>query len=88
MFLEFGVGKASAHARRVGVEDLFAPTLKAHPALQVASVAELEFVAERLGSLGFDVDWSQRHNFPGNERCRTADGHGNRVELLAPVEPG
>lgn len=70
----------------VGVEDPFAPALKAHPALQVATVAELEVVAERLRRLGFDVDWSQRYNFPGNERCHTADGQGNRVELLAPVE--
>jgi catechol 2,3-dioxygenase-like lactoylglutathione lyase family enzyme len=68
----------------VGVEDLFAPARKAHPALQYATVAELEEVAARLGALGFEVDWSQRHNFPGHERCHTADGQGNRVELLAP----
>jgi catechol 2,3-dioxygenase-like lactoylglutathione lyase family enzyme len=70
----------------VGVEDPFVPALKAHPALQVASVAELEAVAARLSDLGFPVDWSQRRNFPGNERFHTADGQGNRVELLAPVE--
>lgn len=69
----------------VGVEDQFVPALKAHPALQVASVTELESVAARLSNLGFDVDWSQRYNLPGNERCHTADGQGNRVELLAPV---
>lgn len=69
----------------VGVDNQFAPALKAHPALQVASVTELEIVAARLSDLGFDVDWSQRNNFPGNERCHTADGHGNRVELLAAV---
>lgn len=70
----------------IGVETPFAPALKAHPALQVATVAELEAVTDRLSVLGFDVDWSQRHNFPGHERCHTADGHGNRVELLAPLE--
>ena len=80
---EAGLVSAEIH---VGVEEPFVPALKAHPALQVASVPELEAVAERLSSLGFGVDWSQRHNFPGNERCHTADGHGNRVELLAPVE--
>lgn len=69
----------------VGVEDPFVPALKAHPALQVPNVAELEAVAERLGNLGFTIDWSQRHNFPGNERFHTTDGQGNRVELLAPV---
>jgi catechol 2,3-dioxygenase-like lactoylglutathione lyase family enzyme len=70
----------------IGVEDPFVPALKAHPALQVANVTELEAVAERLGDLGFTVDWSQRHNFPGNERFHTADGQGNRVEILAPVD--
>lgn len=80
-----GVVSAEIH---VGVEDPFAPALKAHPALQVGNVAELEAVADRLSGLGFDVDWSQRYNVPGNERCHTADGQGNRVELLAPVEPG
>ena len=77
-----GVVTAEIH---VGVEDTFTPALKAHPALQFESVSELESVANRLSDLGFPVDWSQRHNFPGNERCHTADGQGNRVELLAPV---
>lgn len=76
-----GVVTAEVH---VGVEDPFAPALKAHPALQFESVGELEEVATRLTGLGFAVDWSQRYNFPGNERCHTADGQGNRVELLAP----
>lgn len=82
---EAGLVSAEIH---VGVEDPFAPALKAHPALQVDSVTELEAVTDRLSGLGFDVDWGQRHNFPGNERCHTADGQGNRVELLAPVKPG
>jgi catechol 2,3-dioxygenase-like lactoylglutathione lyase family enzyme len=77
-----GLASAEIH---VGVEDPFAPARKAHPALQYLTVAELEGVARRLIELGFDVDWSQRHSFPGNERCHTADGQGNRVELLAPA---
>jgi catechol 2,3-dioxygenase-like lactoylglutathione lyase family enzyme len=67
----------------VGVEDPFAPARKAHPALLVDSVARLEEVGARLDSLGFEVDWSQRHTFPGHERLHTFDAHGNRVELLA-----
>lgn len=78
-----GVVSAEIH---VGVEQSFAPALKAHPALQVGDLDELEAVAGRLTDLGFDVDWSQRYSFPGNERFHTADGQGNRVELLAPVE--
>jgi catechol 2,3-dioxygenase-like lactoylglutathione lyase family enzyme len=67
----------------VGVEDPFAPARKAHPALVLDSIAELQVVAARLRGLGFEPDWSQRHTFPGHERCHVFDAHGNRVELLA-----
>ena len=66
----------------VGVEEPFAPARKAHPALVLDSVAELEVVAARLAGLGFEIDWSQRHTFPGYERFHTFDAHGNRVEVL------
>jgi len=69
----------------VGVEDPFAPARKAHPALLVDGIAELEALGERLGRLGYAVDWGQRHTFPGHERLHTFDGHGNRVEILAPA---
>ena len=68
----------------VGIEEPFSPARKAHPALVVASVAELEEVASRLADASFEVDWTQRHTFDGHERCHTFDGAGNRVELLAP----
>ena len=67
----------------VGVEDPFVSAHKAHPALLLDDVAELEMTATRLGDLGFEVDRSQRETFPGFVRCHTFDGHGNRVELLA-----
>lgn len=70
----------------VGVQDPFSPALKAHPALQLDGVPQLEVVAERLVDLGFAVDWRQRHSLPGYERHHTADGQGNRVELLALVD--
>ncbi|WP_210502924.1 VOC family protein [Nocardioides xinjiangensis] len=66
----------------VGVEDPFAPARKAHPAFVVADLAE---VAARLRELGFEVDDSQRESFPGHLRLHTYDGHGNRVEVLAPA---
>lgn len=86
-FRSFAVDGTVTAEVHVGVEEPFVPALKAHPALQFDSVVELEEVADRLTRLGFTTDWTQRHNFPGNERCHTADGHGNRVELLAPAEP-
>jgi catechol 2,3-dioxygenase-like lactoylglutathione lyase family enzyme len=69
----------------VGVEVPFAPARKAHPALLLADVAELEAVGQRLAGLGFDVDWSQRHTFDSYERFHTYDANGNRVELLSPA---
>ena len=68
----------------VGVEEPFVPARKAHPALVVASAAELDLLADRLAGLGFEVDTSQRTSFPGHLRFHTFDGHGNRVELLTP----
>ena len=63
----------------VGVEEPFAPARKAHPAFVVG---DLDAVAARLRSLGFEVDESQRGTFPGHARLHTYDGHGNRVEVL------
>ncbi len=67
----------------VGVEEPFAPARKAHPALVLDGIAELDELGERLVAAGYEADRSQRHTFPGHERLHTFDGHGNRVELLA-----
>ena len=75
-------GRVTAEVH-VGVEEPFAPARRAHPALLLDSVAELEVVAARLGALGFEPDWGERHSLPGHERCHVLDAHGNRVELLA-----
>jgi len=64
----------------VGVEEGFAPARKAHPAFLVD---DLDATAVRLEGLGFLVDRSEETTFPGYRRVHTADGHGNRVELLA-----
>lgn len=34
-----------------------------------------------------EVDHRERQSFPGHLRCHVLDGHGNRVELLAPAPP-
>ena len=64
----------------VGVEDGFTPARRAHPAFLVD---DLDATAVRLEGLGFVVDRTEEHTFPGHRRFHTADGHGNRVELLA-----
>ncbi len=62
----------------VGVEATFVPAVKAHPALLVD---DIEGLAARVSEHGFAVTWD--HGFPGHRRFYTADGNGNRVEILA-----
>ena len=67
-FRAYGDGGAVLAEIHVGVEDPFVPARKAHPALLLADVAELEATGARLAGLGFEVDWSQRDSFPGHVR--------------------
>jgi catechol 2,3-dioxygenase-like lactoylglutathione lyase family enzyme len=69
----------------IGVEDSFTPARKAHPALLLDDVDELDALADRLRGLGYDVDTSQRESFPGHVRFHTFDGQQNRVEVMAPA---
>lgn len=75
-----GVVVAEIH---LGVEDPFTPARKAHPALVLDSVEELDATADRLASLGFVVDQTERATLSGYVRVHAFDGWGNRVELLA-----
>ncbi len=68
----------------LGVEEPFRPARKAHPALHLDEARTLDETGARLEELGFEVDHSQRHTFPGFVRLHAFDAHGNRVELLAP----
>jgi catechol 2,3-dioxygenase-like lactoylglutathione lyase family enzyme len=70
----FACGAQQLH---VGVEDGFAPAAKAHPALRVASGAELRALADRLAP----VEWDD--SLPGVRRFYARDPWGNRIELLA-----
>jgi catechol 2,3-dioxygenase-like lactoylglutathione lyase family enzyme len=57
--------------------------------VQLAIPAGGEDVARRfyVDGLGLtEVDHRERETFPGHLRLHTFDGHGNRVELLAPAE--
>jgi catechol 2,3-dioxygenase-like lactoylglutathione lyase family enzyme len=65
------------HQLHLGVEEDFRPARKAHPALRVASVSELQALAERLG----DVRWDE--DLPGFQRFYVHDPFGNRIEVLA-----
>jgi catechol 2,3-dioxygenase-like lactoylglutathione lyase family enzyme len=75
--------RGEGYELHVGVDDPFAPARKAHPAFEVDGVVGLEAVGARLEALGFEVDWRERHTFPGCERLHTFDTHGNRVEVLS-----
>jgi len=67
-------GDAELH---VGVEQDFRPARKAHPAFVVD---DLDGCAETLAQKGFPVTWDD--SIPGRRRFHTADGHGNRVEIV------
>ncbi|MXX43818.1 MAG: glyoxalase [Acidimicrobiales bacterium] len=62
-----------------GVEDLFSPARKAHPALQVQ---DLPALVEQLRTAGVPV----RDDGPleGHDRVYVDDPFGNRLELLEP----
>lgn len=78
----FRDGGAEVH---LGVEADPRPPERAHLALAVDSTAELEGLAVRLAGLGYDVDWSQRHNAGWFERFHVHDPFGNRVEVVHEV---
>jgi catechol 2,3-dioxygenase-like lactoylglutathione lyase family enzyme len=71
----FKDGSAEVH---VGVEENFRPAEKAHPAL---AVDDLDKCAQTLTDRGYPVTWDNE-SIPGRRRFHTADGHGNRVEIL------
>jgi catechol 2,3-dioxygenase-like lactoylglutathione lyase family enzyme len=65
----------------LGVEEDFRPARKAHPGLLVA---DLPAYAERLAAQGVAVEWDD--DFPGYRRCYLTDPHGNRLELMEPLD--
>lgn len=79
-------GSAVVAEIHVGVDDAFVPANKAHPALLLESVGELEKTSRRIVDAGFDVSWEERDTFEGYVRFHTRDGFGNRVEILAVAE--
>lgn len=84
-FRAYGEGGAVCAEIHVGVEEPFVPARKAHPALVVDDVQDLDRLAARLRAAGFEVDTRERRTFDGHLRFHAFDPHGNRVEVLAPV---
>jgi catechol-2,3-dioxygenase len=74
----FRLGGQQLH---VGVDEAFAPALKAHPAIRMADRPSLEALAERLAAAGFAVIWDDPH--ADAARFYTQDPWGNRIELVA-----
>jgi catechol 2,3-dioxygenase-like lactoylglutathione lyase family enzyme len=82
-FRWYDVSGAVTAEIHVGVEEPFAPARKAHPALLLPTVEDLEATAARLETIEFDVDWRERTTFAGYQRFHAFDGAGNRVEVMA-----
>lgn len=70
----FGSGAVQVH---LGVEDDFRPALKAHPALTTTCGSALR---ARLAAAGYPV--IDDDAIPGTRRFYTADGFGNRIEII------
>lgn len=68
----------------LGVDPDFIPSRKAHSAFIVENVAEMELLAQRIQSAGYELSWIERHTFEGYERFHCRDPFGNRIEILAP----
>lgn len=68
----------------VSPDDDFVAAGRAHPALVVDSLAELEALGERLQAAGHRVSWAERETFAGYLRFHCWDPFGNRVEGLTP----
>lgn len=64
----------------LGVEQDFAPALKAHPGILVSDLAGL---AARFEAAAVPVKWDG--DFPGFSRFYAEDPFGNRLEFLEPL---
>ncbi len=70
----FSLGRGELH---VGIEEPFAPALRAHPALEVQDLAELRKSLEAQG-----VKTAEAEVIPGVQRFYVSDPFGNRIELM------
>jgi catechol 2,3-dioxygenase-like lactoylglutathione lyase family enzyme len=73
----FSLGGQQLH---IGVQEVFVPARKAHPAILVAGHT-LDEIAQRLQSGDAKVFWDE--DLDGARRFFTEDPWGNRIEVLA-----
>ncbi len=71
----FKDGTAEVH---VGVEEEFRPARRRIRRWRSTTWMRL---AEKLAGLGYPVKWDNE-TIPGRRRFHTADGHGNRIEIV------
>ncbi len=75
--------RCGAQGLHVGVLKPFAPSVKGHPGLAVATERDLADLAARLEEAGERVDWDDR--LDGVRRFYTSDPWGNRIEVCVPA---
>ena len=66
----------------LGAEPDFEPARKAHPALRVDDLDDLDELAARCEAAGYTPHWDGR--YPGMRRFYVHDPFGNRIEILQP----
>jgi catechol 2,3-dioxygenase-like lactoylglutathione lyase family enzyme len=74
----FSNGQVNIH---IGIEDIFVPAKKAHPAFEVNQIEEFATYLEDKG-IAIKVDYK----LPGTKRFYLHDPFGNRLEFLEWVE--
>lgn len=84
-FRSFAADGAAGVEIHVSVEPDFVPARRAHPAIVLDTVEELDALAARVAASGFEVAHGDRTTFAGYLRFHCFDAFGNRVEVLAPA---
>lgn len=69
----------------LGIDYPFIPARKAHPALVVDDLSELEAMAAGIEGIGCEVSWAERDTFDGFLRFHARDPFGNRLEVMTPA---
>ncbi len=72
----FSLGTGELH---VGLEELFSPARKAHPAFLVRDLLELR---RTLEAAGVPISDEEADSIPGVRRFHVSDPFGNRIELM------